>query len=83
VSGRITVVARMKARQSVTLLALGDSITWGTSVRWKRQRLPGTPRGMLRKHYGYDRITVVSAAIGGSTPRRAGSGSTGTCAHRG
>lgn len=62
-----TVVARMKARQSVTLLALGDSITWGTSVRGNANAYPALLGGMLRKYYGYDGITVVSAAIGGST----------------
>ena len=39
-----TVVARMKARQSVSLLALGDSITWGTSVRGNANAYPAVPR---------------------------------------
>ena len=62
-----TVAARMKAHQSVTLLALGDSITWGTSAGGNANAYPVLLGQMLKKHYGYDGVTVVSAAIGGST----------------
>ena len=62
-----TVVARMKAGEAVTVLALGDSITWGTSAGGNDHAYPAVLGAMLRRHYGNEKITVVSRAIGGST----------------
>jgi len=62
-----TVAARMKAGNPVTILALGDSITWGTSVGGNANAYPALLGEMLRKHYGNDGIKIVSRAIGGST----------------
>ena len=62
-----SVVKKMKAGDAVTLLALGDSITWGTSAGGNRNAYPALVGAMLRKHYNNDRITVKSAAIGGAT----------------
>ncbi|KPJ56388.1 MAG: hypothetical protein AMS16_02535 [Planctomycetes bacterium DG_58] len=62
-----TVVAKMKAREPVTVLALGDSITWGTSAGGNRNAYPALLGEMLRKHYRNDKIEIVSRAIGGST----------------
>ena len=62
-----TVAAKMKAGNPVTILALGDSITWGTSAGGNANAYPARLGEMLRKHYANDKITVVSAAIGGST----------------
>jgi len=61
------VVRRMKAGEPVTLLALGDSITWGTSAGGNAKAYPALVGAMLRRRYGGDGISVLSAAIGGST----------------
>jgi lysophospholipase L1-like esterase len=61
------VVKKMKAGEPVTVLALGDSITWGTSVGGNANAYPAILGEMLRKHYANDKIIVVSRAIGGST----------------
>jgi lysophospholipase L1-like esterase len=57
-------VARMKAGEPVTVLALGDSIT---AAPGNDGAYPAMLMGMLRKHYRNDRIDVVNCAIGGST----------------
>jgi len=57
----------MKAGKPVTILALGDSITWGTSAGGNKNAYPALLGEMLRQHCGNDRIKIVSAAIGGAT----------------
>ncbi len=61
------VVAKMKAGKPVTLLALGDSITWGTSAGGNANAYPKLVADRLRAHFKNSKITVLSAAIGGST----------------
>jgi len=61
------VVRRMKSGKAVTILALGDSITWGTSAGGNANAYPAHVGEMLRKRYGNPGIKIVSAAIGGST----------------
>lgn len=51
----------------VRVLALGDSITWGTNAGGNSGAYPHHLEGMLRRHYGNEKIEVMSAAIGGST----------------
>jgi len=62
------VVAAMQAGRDVTILALGDSIT---AEPGDRAAYPRQIARMLRKRYANDRITVVNAAIGGSTTQKA------------
>jgi len=62
-----SVVGRMKAGEAVTILALGDSLTWGTSAGGNRFAYPALLGAMLRKRYRNDRINIVNRAIGGST----------------
>jgi lysophospholipase L1-like esterase len=62
-----TVVAKMKAGKPVTVVTVGDSITWGTSAGGNRGAYPAHLQKMLRKHYGNESIRVVNRAIGGST----------------
>ena len=60
------VIAKMKAKQPVLILCVGDSITAGTSLRDReKDRYATVLQGLLRKHYGYDGITVRSVAVGG------------------
>jgi lysophospholipase L1-like esterase len=58
------VVARMKAGEPVTILALGDSITARPD---KDVSYPDEVGRMLRRRFGNDNIRVVNAGIGGST----------------
>jgi len=62
-----SVVKLMKSGRPVTILALGDSITWGTNVGGNSGAYPHHLGEMLRARYGNQQIKVVSAAIGGST----------------
>jgi len=62
-----TVVRKMKAGDAVTILALGDSLTWGTSAGGNSFAYPAVLGDMLRKHYRNDKISIVNRAIGGST----------------
>ena len=60
------VIAKMKAKQPVLILCVGDSITAGTSLRDReKDRYATVLQGLLRKQYGYDAITVRSVAVGG------------------
>jgi len=61
------VVAKMKAGKPVTILTVGDSITWGTSAGGNRNAYPARLEKMLAAHYGNRSIRVVNRAIGGST----------------
>jgi lysophospholipase L1-like esterase len=62
-----TVVAKMKAGKPVTILAVGDSITWGTSAGGNRNAYPARLQKMLVACYGNRSIRVINRAIGGST----------------
>lgn len=61
------VVKRMKAGNPVVVLALGDSITWGTSAGGNANAYPARLGALLRGRYGGDGISVLNCAIGGST----------------
>jgi len=61
------VVAKMKAGKPVTILTVGDSITWGTNVGGNAGAYPAYLQTMLVAHYGNASIRVVNKAIGGST----------------
>ena len=61
------VVKKLKAGEPVTILALGDSITWGTDAGGNAHAYPAVLGKMLAKHYRNDKVTVISRAIGGST----------------
>lgn len=61
------VVVKLQAGQPVTVLALGDSLTWGTNAGGNASAYPARLGRLLVKHYGNDRVTVLNRAIGGST----------------
>ena len=62
-----TVLGKLKSGKSVTILALGDSITWGTNVGGNANSYPALLGKMLADHFRNDKITVINKAIGGST----------------
>jgi len=62
-----TVMERLKSGKPVTILALGDSITWGTNVGGNANSYPVILGKMLADHFRNDKITIVNKAIGGST----------------
>jgi len=62
------VAKKLKAGEEVTILALGDSITWGTNMKGGNAgSYPAYLGTMLAKHYKNDKVKIVSRAIGGST----------------
>lgn len=62
---------KLQAGEPVTILALGDSITWGTSAGGNANAYPALVGRMLAQRYGNEHVTVVSRAIGGSTTAKA------------
>ena len=65
--GIAAVRAKLKAGETVTVLALGDSITWGTSAGGNANAYPAVVGRMLNAKYGAGKVKIVSRAIGGST----------------
>lgn len=64
-------LARLKARQPVTIVALGDSITYGTHVPDREHKAyPALLQELLRKKFGYDEIKVVNRGVGGIETRQ-------------
>lgn len=62
-----SVVERLKARQPVSIVCLGDSITAGTSLPDKEQQRYAVGVGQrLRTWLGYEQVTCVSRAVGGA-----------------
>lgn len=62
-----SVVRKLEAGQPVTILALGDSITWGTSAGGNENAYPAALASLLRERYPKAEITLINRAIGGST----------------
>lgn len=61
------VIAKLRAKQPVSILCMGDSITAGTGLPDKdNQRYATVLQGMLRERLGYAEITAVSRAVGGA-----------------
>jgi lysophospholipase L1-like esterase len=57
----------LKEKKPVTILCQGDSITAGTSLKDRdNTRYATQMQKLLRAWFGYDEITVVSHAVGGS-----------------
>ncbi|MCW8129636.1 MAG: CIA30 family protein [Planctomycetota bacterium] len=64
-------LAKLKAKQPVRIVALGDSITYGTHVPQRETNAyPGRLQELLRKKFGYDGVTVVNKGIGGIETRQ-------------
>ncbi|MBE7466648.1 MAG: CIA30 family protein [Planctomycetes bacterium] len=71
-SGMQRTLAKLRAKELVTLVALGDSITYGTHIKDRaRDGWPGRLQDELRKAFGYDQIHVVNKGIGGLETRQA------------
>jgi lysophospholipase L1-like esterase len=61
------VIARLRAKQPVHIVCMGDSITAGTGLPDREtQRYAVLLQAMLRQRLGYDGITAESRAVGGA-----------------
>jgi lysophospholipase L1-like esterase len=60
-------VQKMKEGKEVKILALGDSITWGSAGAGDPGPYPAKIEKMLREHYRNEKIVVINKAIGGSS----------------
>jgi len=58
-------LARFQARQPVTVVCMGDSITFGVGAGGPPGAYPGKLQALLREHFGYDDIRVVNSGVGG------------------
>ncbi|NSW56280.1 MAG: hypothetical protein HPY44_09710 [Armatimonadetes bacterium] len=62
-----SVIAKLRAKQPVFILCMGDSITAGTGLPDRdNQRYATLLQAMLRERLGYDAIVVISRAVGGA-----------------
>jgi lysophospholipase L1-like esterase len=61
------VVDKMESGRRVTILSLGDSISWGAEAGGNDFAYPALVARELRALYGNEKIAVVNRAIGGST----------------
>jgi len=70
--GLARTLAKLKARQEVTIAALGDSITNGFRLeRPERDAWPAQLQKLLRKRFDYKAIQVRNLGIGGLETRQA------------
>jgi lysophospholipase L1-like esterase len=61
------VKAKLAAKQPVSILCLGDSITQGTSLaNADKERYACVLERLLRERLGYEEVTVLSRAVGGA-----------------
>ncbi len=60
------VIAKLKAGQKVTILALGDSLTWGTGVGGNDKSYPAIVTKMLKEKYPTAQIVYENRSMGGS-----------------
>lgn len=61
------VLAKLKARQKVRIVCMGDSLTAGTGLLDRdKERYAVLLQAKLRATYGYDKVFVESRAVGGS-----------------
>ncbi|MBI3828902.1 MAG: CIA30 family protein [Planctomycetes bacterium] len=64
-------LAKLKAKQPVVIVALGDSITYGTHVpEREKNAYPALLQDLLRKKFGYEGVTVLNKGIGGLETRQ-------------
>lgn len=64
--------ARLAKKEPVTLVALGDSITFGTGLADRaREAWPARLQELLRAKFGYDGIRVLNRGSGGQETRQA------------
>lgn len=61
------VIAKLRAKQPVHIVCMGDSITAGTGLADREtQRYAVLLQAMLRQRLGYEGVTVESRAVGGA-----------------
>ncbi|MGH7142781.1 MAG: hypothetical protein ACREJ2_01450 [Planctomycetota bacterium] len=60
-------VAKMIAKQPVTIVAMGASVVWGLKLQPNQdtEHWPTLVQNLLRTHYGYSNINVIDIGIGG------------------
>ena len=64
-------LAKLKARQEVRIVALGDSVTYGSHVdERERKAYPARLEELLRQRFGYAGITVHNRGHGGLETRQ-------------
>ncbi len=64
-------LAKMKAGKDVIVVALGDSVTYGTNLKDRKQSAyPVLLQSLLRKKFENDRIRVLNRGVGGIETRQ-------------
>jgi lysophospholipase L1-like esterase len=58
-------LAKLQAKEPVTIVCMGDSITFGVGAGGPSGAYPGKFEGLLRQRFGYEKITVVNSGVGG------------------
>lgn len=57
--------ARLQAKEPLTIVCVGDSITYGVGAGGPRGAYPGKLQALLRERFGYDGVRVVNSGVGG------------------
>lgn len=58
-------LARLRAKEPVTIVCMGDSITFGVGAGGPQGAYPGKLHSLLRQQFGYEEIRVVNSGVGG------------------
>lgn len=57
--------AKLRAKEPVTIVSVGDSITFGVGAGGPGGAYPGKLQALLRERFGYDGVRVVNSGVGG------------------
>jgi lysophospholipase L1-like esterase len=58
-------LARLQGKEPVTIVCMGDSITFGVGGGGPSGAYPGKLEALLRQRFGHEKITVVNSGVGG------------------
>jgi len=57
--------AKLRAKEPVTIVCMGDSITFGVGAGGPQEAYPGKLEALLRERFGYEGVRVVNSGVGG------------------
>jgi lysophospholipase L1-like esterase len=58
-------LAKLQGKEPMTIVCMGDSITFGVGAGGPSEAYPGKLEVLLRQRFGYDNIRVVNSSVGG------------------
>jgi len=58
-------LAKLRGKEPVTIVCMGDSLTFGVGAGGPSGAYPGKLEALLRQRFGYEKVTVVNSGVGG------------------